>query len=365
MPTLRAAVCYNPEMTVKVLLFAAGLLLLVKGSDYFVKAAASLAKKLGVSEFVIGLTLVALGTSVPELASALAAAFKGQGGLVLGTVIGANVANMLLIAGLAGVLAAVRTRREMIGRDGYIMLATTALFCLFAWDGAFSRVEAAAMLLVYVAYTLFLFTAKEGLEEQYGFRQFLNYFFRFRYLLTIKDRVVAGLGRRGKQRTASVADMKIARAFRESVVKDLLVMAAGGAAIAFGAELFIGAAVYFAGLLKVPPVVIGASIVSLGTTLPEMSVTVSAARKGFGHIAMGNVLGSCITNLGLIVGAAGLVQPLGADRSKLPLLLGFLLLASLVLLGFIRTAWRIRRWEGGILLALYLIYASVLFFVLT
>jgi cation:H+ antiporter len=352
-------------MIAKVLLFAAGLLLLVKGSDYFVKAAASLAKKLGVSEFVIGLTLVALGTSVPELASALAATFKGQGGLVLGTVIGANVANMLLITGLAGVLAAVRTRKEMIGRDGTIMLAATALFCLFAWDGTFARFEAAAMLMVYVAYTLFLFTAKEGMEEQYGFRRFLNYLFRFQYLLTIKDGVVAGLGRGKKVGPLSIADRRIAGAFREGVVKDLLVMAAGGAAIAFGADLFIGTAVYFAGLFKVPPVVVGASIVSLGTTLPEMSVTVSAARRGFGHIAMGNVLGSCITNIGLIVGASGLVRPLAADRSRLPLLLGFLLLASLLLLGFIRTAWRIRRWEGGILLVSYAAYALMLYFALT
>ncbi len=90
----------------------------------------------------------------------------------------------------------------------------------------------------------------------------------------------------------------------------------------------------------------------------------SAARKGFGNIALGNVLGSCFTNIGLIIGASGLVQPLGADRTELPLLLGFLLLASLLLLGFIRTAWRIRRWEGGILLALYAAYALMLYFVL-
>ena len=349
-------------MTIKLLLFGLGLLLLVKGSDYFVKAAASLAKKLGVSEFIIGLTLVALGTSVPELASALAAAFRHQGGLVLGTVIGANVANMLLIAGLAGLLAAVRTRKEMIGRDGFIMLAATALFCLFAWNGTFSRLEAAVMLLVYVAYTLFLFTAKEGLQEQYGFRQFLNYLFRFQYLLTIKDGVVAGFGRGKKGKAPGVAGRQVERAFREGVVKDLLLMAVGGAAIAFGADLFIGTAVYFAGLLKVPPVVVGASIVSLGTTLPEMSVTVSAARKGFGNIALGNVLGSCIANIGLIIGASGLVYPLAVDRAKLPLLLGFLFLAGLLLLVMIRSAWRIRRWEGAILLAMYGAYAALLVF---
>jgi cation:H+ antiporter len=141
-------------------------------------------------------------------------------------------------------------------------------------------------------------------------------------------------------------------------------MLAGGAAIASGADLFIGAATFIAERLGVPPVVIGASIVSLGTTLPEMSVTVSAARKGFGNIALGNVLGSCITNIGLIVGVAGLVSPLGATRAKLPLLLVFLVAASVLLLVMIRSAWRIRRWEGGILLVLYAAYVASLYFAL-
>jgi cation:H+ antiporter len=141
-------------------------------------------------------------------------------------------------------------------------------------------------------------------------------------------------------------------------------MLAGGTAIAFGADFFIDSAVYFAGLLKVPPVVIGASIVALGTTLHEMSVSVSAARKGFGSIAMGNVLGSCITNAGLIIGVAGLIRPLAASQEKLPLLLTFLLFASVLLLVLIRSAWRIRRWEGVILLAFNAVYASMLYFVL-
>ena len=352
-------------MTTKILLFGLGLLLLVKGADYFVKAAASLAKKLGVSEFVIGLTLVALGTSIPELASAIAATSKGQTGLVIGTVIGANIANILLVTGIAAAFAAIGTTREMIERDGFIMLATTALFCLFAWDGAFSRLEAAVMLLVYVAYTLFLFTVKPGLEDQYGFRKFLNYLFRFQYILTIKDGVLAGIGRRKTGKATAVAEKKIERAFQEGIVKDLLVMLAGGTAIAFGADLFIGAAVYFAEILKVSPVVVGASIVSFGTTLPEMSVTVLAARKGYGNIALGNVIGSCITNAGLIIGVSGLIRPMGAARAGLPLLLGFLLFASVLLLVLIRSAWRIRRWEGAILLVFYAAYAALLYFALT
>jgi cation:H+ antiporter len=281
---------------------------------------------------------------------------------VVGTIIGAHIANIPLVTGIAAAFAAIGTRREMIERDGFIMLATTALFCLFAWNGSFSRLEATVMLLVYVAYTLFLFTAKAGLEEQYGFRQFLNYLFRFQYILTIKDGALSGFGRGKGGAMVVVADRKIKRAFQKGIVKDLLVMLAGGAAIAFGADLFIGAAAYFAEILKAPPFVVGASVVSLGTTLPEMSVTVSAARKGYGNIAIGNVLGSCITNAGLIIGVSGLIRHLGVARAGLPLLLGFLLLAEVLLLVLIRSAWRIRRWEGTILLPFYAVYAAMLYF---
>ena len=119
------------------------------------------------------------------------------------------------------------------------------------------------MLLIYVAYTLFLFTARADMEEQYGFRRFLNYLFRFQYILTIKHGVLSGLGR------SKAGDKKIERVFREGVAKELLVMLIAGAAIACGADLFIGAAVHFAGLLKVPSVLVGASVVALGTWLPK------------------------------------------------------------------------------------------------
>jgi cation:H+ antiporter len=344
-------------MAIALLKFAVGLALLVKGADLFVRGAASLARRLGVSEFVIGLTLVALGTSVPELASALAASFRGAGGLVLGTVIGANVANMLLIAGLAGAAAAVQTRREMIDRDGLIMLAVTAVFCLFAADGSLGRLEAGALLLVYAAYTIFLFTAKAGLEGQYGFRRFLGFFFRFEYVRLIRS-ALPGAGRGAGGRAAGENG---AVPPGGSIARDLALMAASGAAIAFGADLFVGAAVHFAESLHVPAVVIGASVVSLGTTLPEMSVTLSAARRGFGGIALGNVLGSCIANIGLIVGAAGMIRPLAAARQGLPRLLVFLFLAALLLLAMIRSAWRIRRWEGALMLAAYGAYIAMLF----
>ncbi len=345
-------------MTIILLTFAAGLALLVKGADYFVRAAASLARRLGVSELVIGLTLVALGTSVPELASVLAASFRGEGGLGLGTVIGANVADMLWIAGLAGLVGPMQTRREMIERDGLIMIVVTALLCLFAWNGSLGRLEAAVLLLAYSAYTLFLFTAGTGAEAGHGFVRFLRFLARFEFLRILRRRLPDGAG---SGENVAAAPVEAALTAGGGVVRDLALLAASGAAIAFGANLFVGAAVRLAESFHVPAVMIGASIVSMGTTLPEMSVSVMAARRGLSGIALGNVLGSCIVNIGLIAGAAGLIRPLAVPRQGLPLLLGSLLFAGLLLLAMIRSTWRIRRWEGALMVAAYGAYIAMLF----
>ncbi len=345
-------------MTAILLTFAAGLALLVKGADYFVRAAASLARMLGVSELVIGLTLVALGTSVPELASVLAASVRGEGGLGLGTVIGANMANMLWIAGLAGIVAPLRTRREMIDRDGMIMLMVTALLALFAWNGFLGRLEASVLLLAYAAYTLFLFTAGTRAEGEHGFTRFLKFLARFEFLWILRRRLPNGVA---NGESAPAAPGEAAPPPGGGAGRDLALLAASGAAIAFGADLFVGAAVRLAESFHVPAVVIGASIVSMGTTLPELSVSVLAARRGLSGIALGNVMGSCIVNIGLIAGAAGLIRPVAIARRGLPLLLGYLLLAGFLLLAMVRSSWLIRRWEGALMVAAYGAYIAMLF----
>jgi cation:H+ antiporter len=131
-----------------------GLVLLVKGSDFFVQAAAAIAQKLGVSEFVIGLTLVAVGTSIPELASSVAASMQHQSDIVMGNIVGSNIANIGLILGVAATLAVIKTREEMVKRDGYLMLFAALVLYLFMLNGTISRVEAVLFLLLYCAYIL-------------------------------------------------------------------------------------------------------------------------------------------------------------------------------------------------------------------
>jgi len=348
-------------MIIKILLFIFGLVLLVKGSGYFVKSAATLAKKFGVSEFVIGLTLVALGTSIPELASAIMASLRHESGLVIGNIAGANIANVGLITGVAAAIAVIKTKEEMLKRDGYIMILAALLFFAFIFNGTIGRIEAAVFILLYFAYVMFLVERKPRFRGKYHFREFVGYFFRFRYITTIRSHIMISAKKKGKNDITPTEKKEVLRLFKAGIAKDIIVMILGGAAVAFGARFFVSSAVFFAEALKVHASIIGVSIVSIGTTLPELSVTISAARKGFGNIALGNVIGSCITNIFLILGVSAAISPLIASSVAVYWIVPFMAFMSLLLLFFIKSHWEIRRFEGIVFLLVYIAFMVLLF----
>jgi len=347
---------------INVILFALGLILLVMGSDFFVKSAASLSRKLGVSEFIIGLTLVALGTSIPELSSAIFASFKKESGLIIGNIVGANIANIGLIMGIAAAIFIIKTKKEMLKRDGYIMLFVSALLYLFILDGVISRIEALLLLLLYLTYILFLYEVQQRLKGKYQFKEFIDYFFKFKYILTLKSGLISGV--RIKDKNLKLTDFKeIMKLFIEGIIKDSLILIISGFAIIFGAKYFVNGAIFFANLFNVPQTVIGVSLVSLGTTLPELSVTFIAAKKGYGDIAIGNVIGSNITNILLVLGIAALIHPIPIINFTLYYAAPFMMLISILLLFFLRRYRNTTRIEGAILLILYLIFLSSIFFI--
>lgn len=368
---------------VNVILLVAGLGLLVKGSDLFVMASSSIAKKLGVSEFVIGLTLVSVGTSVPELASSLTASFQEASGIVIGNVVGSNIANVGLIVGIAALLSRVKTEELMLKRDGYIMFFASAVFYIFALDFRISRLEASIFFLLYVAYIFFLLDKVQKHEEEIYFKDFLNYFFKFEYLFDLKAKIETGIkGRieinstckkeeKAETRTGDEienkgqeleieSDIEIKTCGNGSLFRDSIKLLASGAAIIIGARYFVDQSIFFARLLEIPETIIGMSLVAVGTSLPELMVTVSAARSGFANIALGNAIGSNITNIFLILGCAGLAYPLPITEMVVDFITPFMLFISLLLLLFIWTGWEIKRFEG---LFLILIYAGFMFLV--
>ncbi|WP_440944935.1 calcium/sodium antiporter [Methanosarcina sp. T3] len=404
---------------VDVLIFVGGLLLLVKGADLFVMSSSWIAERFGVSEFIIGLTLVSIGTSVPELASSLTASFEHASGIVIGNVLGSNIANIGLIVSTAALLSNVKTEELMLRRDGYIMLFSALLFLLFILDFRISRLEALIFLLLYFVYLLFLLDKVKKHEEDIYFEDFMNYFFKFEYIFDLKARIETGIRgriegkraektakelyeeteRKNRTKKETITENKketeieieketeieieketeieieketeieieketeieiekeiedeIKNPAESSLLIELIKLVVSGVAIIVGAKYFIEQSIFFALLLEIPETLIGISLVAVGTSLPELMVTISAARSGYASIALGNVIGSNITNTLLILGCSGLVNPLTVTKISIYYITPFMLFISLLLLLFIRTGWRIKRTEGVILLLLY------------
>ncbi len=336
-------------MITEILLLILGLILLVKGADFFVKAAATIAKKLGISHLVIGLTLVALGTSIPELASSVVASLKNSPGLVIGNVVGSNIANVCLIGGIAAIIANIKTNEKMLKRDGYIMLIVSFLVLIFALNMTITWIESIIFLLLYIAYTTFLFDINPKTKKKYHWDEFIRYFFTLRYLITIRNMFNNKNKRKQK---------------RPALFKDFLIIIISGAAVIYGAKFFIESAIFFAKLFNVSDTLIGISLVAIGTSLPELAVSVSAAIKGYGNIVIGNIIGSNITNILLILGVSGLIIPITIVKTTLILIIPFMILSSIYLLIFLKSNWEIRRIEGVIFLIVYILFITISCFAL-
>ncbi|MDQ1276581.1 MAG: cation:H+ antiporter [Euryarchaeota archaeon] len=340
------------------LILLLGLVFLVKGSDYFVKSASAIAEKLGVSEFVIGLTLVAVGTSIPELASSIVASIQHASGIVVGNVVGSNIVNIGLIVGLAAFLSPMKTEVEMLRRDGYIMLFAAVLFFVFALNGELSKIESGLFILLYIAYTFFLFEEAEKYEGKLHFKEFLKYFFKFQYINSARQKI-NGISN-GSNRTNGDSDNENGQ-LKDGFSKEILTLVLSCAAIIIGANYFVEESIFFAELLGIPDTIIGTTLVAFGTSLPELAVTVSAARQGYGNIALGNIIGSNITNVFMILGISGLLFPIAVAEISLFFTTPVMIFISVVLLIFISTGWEIKRWEGVALMIIYAAFLLVLF----
>ena len=259
------------EIIIQLALLALGFVLLVKGADWFVDGAASIAEKLGIPQLVIGLTIVALGTSAPEAAVSLTAAFHGNADITIGNVVGSNILNILIILGLAAVICPMKVARLTAFVDIPVTIVITLLLLLLGYDGTVSRLDAGILLLFFIAYLSYLFA------------------------MTKKGLIVGESEEEGA---------KI-----QSVPKALLFTVVGLALIIVGSSLAVDAASAIATILGLSERFIGLTIVALGTSLPELFTSVAAAIKKNPDMAIGNIVGSNIFNILFIVGLSGLVIP--------------------------------------------------------
>lgn len=297
----------------------AGFVLLMAGGEILVRGAVALAARLGVSPLVIGLTVVGFGTSTPELVTSLDAALSGAPGIAVGNVIGSNTANILLILGIAALMAPIVVDRAAFLRDGGAAMAAALAALAVVMTGALSRPAGAALILALIVYLWLAF-------------------------------------RRGRV----VDDVALDVPQRGPVAAGLL--AAGGIALTIlGARLLVHGATGLAEAWGVSEAVIGVTVVAVGTSLPELATSIVAALKREGDIAFGNVVGSNIYNVFGILGATALVRPIPVPPEIASFDIWVMLAATVALTVVAVTGWRITRAEGGVLVAAYLAYCAVLF----
>ncbi len=306
-------------MTFPILLLAAGVVALSVGADWLVRGSVGLGLRAGVSPLIAGLTIVAIGTSAPELVVSLMAAARGQSEIALGNVVGSNIFNIGLILGLTAVLTPLRVRSQLVRLDIPILIGLTAAFLFMFRDFAISHGESIVLLICMIAYLgMNIFNARGGRGRQ------LNEQF--------EDEIAPPSG---------------------PVWKDAALTLAGLALLIFGSRLFVNGATDIARNLGVSEAVIGLTVVAAGTSLPELAASLSAALRRHADVAVGNIVGSCIFNLVVIVGITGLTAgPLrapGLTAVDLALMSGL----TVLLVFFGRTGFTLNRWEGLVLLSVF------------
>jgi len=310
------------------ILFLVGLAGLVYGAEWLVSGSANLARSAGVSQLVIGLTVVAIGTSTPELVVSVLAALNDQTEIAIGNVVGSNIANLGLILGATALVRPVPVTRTTLFREVPVMIGAALAILFFAYDASISRGDGLLLLALCAAYLGAVLYAQ------------------MKSNLTAREAI-------------EVFDPAEERT-RPSTGRDVLRLAAGITALVIGGRFLVNSATFFAQLLGVSNLVIGLTVVAIGTSLPELATSVMAAVRGHSDLALGNVIGSNILNILLILGATSLIRPLPAEASmfgfEIPVMVGF----SIALVPIALRHARITRAEGALLIAAYIGFLVVL-----
>ena len=314
---------------VDLLFILAGFIGLVFGGNLLVQGAVAVARSLNISPMIIGLTLVGFGTSMPELVTSVQAALANSPGIAIGNVIGSNIANILLILGGAALIKPISTDPRALRRDGTVMLLA-CLFCIgLALSGNIDRAFGTVLLLCLVAYVAGTIYVEK------------------RHPTPAQD--------------IYVSEAELVKDPGKSRLRELAVMGAGLVVTIISARLLVSGAISVATALSIPQAIIGVTIIAVGTSLPELITSVIAARKGQSDVALGNIIGSNIFNILGILGATALIKPIAVPPEFIRLDIWIMLAATILLLVFARTGWRIGRREAAFMIAGYIGYSGHLF----
>ncbi len=301
-----------------------GMVLLVAGAEIMVRGAEKLASQFGISPLVIGLTVVAFGTSAPELAIGIKSALLGQSDIALGNVVGSNILNILLILGLSAMITPLIVGSQIVRRDVPILLVASLLLFGMAFDGRIAIIEGAILFAGSILYTVFAIMSarRESKDDQ-------------------------------------------TEESNQHPMMSILFVIVGLAMLVFGADLMVDSAVEIARWLGVSELLIGLTIVSIGTSLPEIATSVVAAMRGMRDLAVGNVVGSCLFNILAVTGATSIfgANGLSVDPALINFDLPVMLAATVACLPIFATGHLISRWEGWLFFAFYIAYTTYLILV--
>lgn len=298
-------------------LLLVGFVLLIKGADFFVEGSSSLARILRIPSVIIGLTIVAMGTSAPEASVSINAALAGSNDIAISNVVGSNIFNGLVVVGVCAVLAAFQTNKDILKRDMPLNIFVSAILCLMFLDGKLSRTEGILLLAGMVLYLCFMIRS------------------------ALKNREPG-------------ADIQTL-----SLPVSLLYIVGGLAAVIFGGDLVVDKACIIARSWGVSQNFIGLTIIAIGTSLPELVTSIVATRKGDSSLALGNAIGSNLFNILFILGMSSVISPLHVlDESVIDCLL--LTVSAVILYLFARSKKKMTRLEGAICILLYISYTAYL-----
>lgn len=308
-------------MFISVIFILIGLVLLAIGAEGLVRGSSSVALRLGVTPLVVGLTIVAFGTGSPEFVVSIGSALNNNSGLALGNVIGSNISNIALILGIAALIKPLSVRAEIVRRETPVMVIVTALFWLLLYDGELGRIDGAILTLGAIAYT------------------FLTYY----------------LSKQNKQKAVEEEFDESLENTKGSVLRDVVFIAFGLALLILGANLLIDGAVSVAKYFGMSEIVIGLTIIAVGTSLPELATSALAAKKGEPDVALGNAIGSNVLNILAVLGITALIQPISTEGVR-TLDLAVMLGSAILLNIFLGRKFVLDRLEGVILIICYFIY---------
>lgn len=299
----------------------AGFALLVGAAELMVRGAVMLAERFGVSPLVIGMTVVAIGTSAPELVVSVRAAFEGAPGLAVGNVVGSNIANVLLILGVAALISPIQRNEKSLRRDSAMLIGGTLLFIALALRGVLDALAGGLLLfgfIVFLAISYWRDTHDAGGDDDDTLAEF--------------------------------------EGWPKSLAGEIFAVLAGLVGLAVGAEVLIDGGVQVARMFGVSEEVIGLTLFAFGTSLPELAATIVAARRGHGEVGIGNVLGSNLFNILGVAGVTAALVPLPLSAKVVGFDMWVMLAATLVMVPVVAFGWRLTRVAGGVLLAAYLVY---------